>query len=234
MIDPFTALALAQGAVAAVKKGCQLYKDIKSTAGEVQGIAKELAEFMGAGKQEQSVSDLSTVVTHKKKQKAAPVEIEISEHQLFTEITKKLGEFIRQVEIITQIHNALELEAKQVYTGEESVGERALKRITVRMQLEQMWVELREEMIYHAPPELKDLWGQFNEMWERIKVEQAEALATEERQRREAEARRWQRIRELKDRAWYVAAGVLLLIEFWALMGVVHFQRIKWDSSYPW
>lgn len=232
MIDPFTALAIAQGAVAAVKKGCQLYKDIKSTAGEVQGIAKELAEFMGVGKQEQSVSDLSSVVTNKKKQKAAPVEIEISEHQLFTEITKRLGEFIRQVEIITQIHNALELEAKQVYIGDESVGERALKRITVRMQLEQMWVELREEMIYHAPPELKDLWGQFNEMWERIKVEQAEALATEERQRREAEARRWQRIRELKAKVWYVAAGVLLLIEFWALMGAVHFQRIKWVSSY--
>lgn len=230
MLDPFTALALAQGAVAAVKKGCQLYKDIKSTAGEVQGIAKELAEFMGGGTQQTSVSDPSPVVANKKKK--APVEIEINEHQLFTQITSKLGEFIRQVEIISQIHNAMELEAKQVYKGDETVGERALKRITVRMQLEQMWTELREEMVYHAPPELKDLWTQFNEMWDRIKVEQAEALATEERQRRDAEARRWQQIREFKAKLWYVAAGVLLIVEFWALLGVVHMQRVKWASSY--
>lgn len=230
MLDPFTALAIAQGAVAAVKKGCQLYKDIKSTAGEVQGIAKELAEFMGVGTQQTSVSDPSPVVANKKKK--APVEIEINEHQLFTQITTKLGEFIRQVEIISQIHNAMELEAKQVYKGDESVGERALKRITVRMQLEQMWTELREEMVYHAPPELKDLWGQFNEMWDRIKLEQAEALATEERQRRDAEARRWQQIREFKAKLWYVAAGVLLIVEFWALLGVVHMQRVKWASSY--
>ena len=41
-MDPFTLFALANGAVAAVKKGCQLYKDIKSATGDVKGILKDL------------------------------------------------------------------------------------------------------------------------------------------------------------------------------------------------
>ena len=34
-MDPLTLFALANGAVTAVKKGCQLYKDIKGAAGDV-------------------------------------------------------------------------------------------------------------------------------------------------------------------------------------------------------
>jgi hypothetical protein len=41
-VDPFTLFALANGAVAAVKKGCQLYKDIKGAAGEVKAVLKDL------------------------------------------------------------------------------------------------------------------------------------------------------------------------------------------------
>jgi len=41
-MDPLTLFALANGAVQAVKKGCQLYKDIKSAAGDVKGVIKDL------------------------------------------------------------------------------------------------------------------------------------------------------------------------------------------------
>ena len=41
-MDPFTLFALANGAVAAVKKGCQLYKDIKGAAGDVKAVLKDL------------------------------------------------------------------------------------------------------------------------------------------------------------------------------------------------
>ncbi len=41
-MDPLTLLALANGAVAAIKKGCQLYKDIKSAAGDVKGVLDDL------------------------------------------------------------------------------------------------------------------------------------------------------------------------------------------------
>ena len=48
-MDPLTLFALANGAVAAVKKGCQLYKDIKGAAGDVKAVLKDLDEqFHGA------------------------------------------------------------------------------------------------------------------------------------------------------------------------------------------
>ena len=48
-MDPLTLFALANGAVQAVKKGCQLYKDIKGAAGDVKSVLKDLDEqFHGA------------------------------------------------------------------------------------------------------------------------------------------------------------------------------------------
>jgi hypothetical protein len=41
-MDPITLFALANAAVTAVKKGCQLYKDIKGAAGDVKGVLKDL------------------------------------------------------------------------------------------------------------------------------------------------------------------------------------------------
>ena len=43
-MDPITLFALASGAVSAVKKGCQLYKDIKSATGDIRGVLKDLDE----------------------------------------------------------------------------------------------------------------------------------------------------------------------------------------------
>ena len=41
-MDPLTLFALANGAVQAVKKGCQLYKDIKSASGDIKDVLKDL------------------------------------------------------------------------------------------------------------------------------------------------------------------------------------------------
>jgi len=47
-VDPLTLLAIANSAVVAVKKGCQLYKDIKNAAGDVSSILKDIdKQFAG-------------------------------------------------------------------------------------------------------------------------------------------------------------------------------------------
>jgi len=43
-MDPFTLFALANGAVQAVKKGCELYKEIASAAGDVKSVLSDLEE----------------------------------------------------------------------------------------------------------------------------------------------------------------------------------------------
>ena len=43
-MDPITLFALANGAVAAVKQGCALYKEIASAAGDVKGVLSDIED----------------------------------------------------------------------------------------------------------------------------------------------------------------------------------------------
>lgn len=116
------------------------------------------------------------------------------------------------------IHKALmkeELDAKQVYKGEESIGRRALRRILITTRLDAMLVEIRETMVYRAPPELGALWSKFEEMWQRIVAEQEVAHAEELRL---AQIARWQRkrkIAELRAKAVWISAVVFVVL--WAV-----------------
>lgn len=108
-----------------------------------------------------------------------------------------------------------ELEAKQVYKGEESIGRRALKRILITTRLDAMLAEIRETMVYQAPPELGALWGKFEEMWQRIVKEQEEAHAEELRLAQIASWRRRKRIAELRSKVVWVSAVVFVVL--WAV-----------------
>lgn len=108
-----------------------------------------------------------------------------------------------------------QLEAKQVYKGEESIGRRALKRILITTRLDAMLAEIRETMVYKAPPELGALWSKFEEMWQRIVKEQEEAHAEELRLAQIASWRRRKRIAEIRAKAVWVSAVVFVVL--WAV-----------------
>jgi len=108
-----------------------------------------------------------------------------------------------------------QLEAKQVYKGEESIGRRALKRILITTRLDAMLAEIRETMVYKAPPELGALWSKFEEMWQRIVKEQEEAHAEELRLAQIASWRRRKRIAEAKSKIAWVSAVIFVVL--WAV-----------------
>lgn len=105
-----------------------------------------------------------------------------------------------------------EMSAKQVYRGEESIGKRALTRILVQSRLDSMLAEIREMMVYKAPPELGDLWGKFERMWRQIVAEQEKAYADELKQMQMAKWRRRKTIEELKAKAAWISAVVFVLL----------------------
>ena len=93
-MDPFTLFALANGAVQAVKKGCQLYKDIKSAAGDVKSVIKDLDDqfhkkYEGKPVPEAAVKQLaeekSRVKDLNKRSEEAP--------NIYTEIGDYLGQY---------------------------------------------------------------------------------------------------------------------------------------------
>ena len=74
--------------------------------------------------------------------------------------------------------------------------------------MEEMSIELREYMVYHVPPELKDLYTRVNKMIGTIANEQAIAKQAMFKKRREIEARE----RELADKIWFRTASTIAVI----------------------
>ena len=234
-MDPLTLFALANGAVSAVKAGCKLYKDIKSAAGEVKDVLKDLDDQFKklhpperpatVEQRNQYVQERNKIVELNKKANAG-------EHTgIYQEIGEKLGEYYDNYYKCVAVFDEEERRAKtEVYTGDASLGKRALQRVLMRKQLEQMSVELRELMVYQSPPELGALYTEVDEMMKQMGKEQQVLIA---RQMRD-EAARLKKRKNLMNRYFVEGAAVVISIFtfgfFVMSMGIVVQDRIE---KYP-
>jgi chromosome segregation ATPase len=188
-VDPLTLLALANGAVQAVKKGCQLYKDIKSAAGDVSSVLKDIDKQFAGRKvsKEQAVKIAEKKAEFREAANTDP-------NDVISRIGNQLGDFFEAFDKIEQLFYEEERNANKVYEGEDSVSKRALQRVLIRSRLTMMEAEMRELMIYHSPPELKDLWTRFEAMraqigneqkraWEKLRIERQQEAAEQKKER---------------------------------------------------
>ena len=136
-------------------------------------------------------------------------------NDVYTDIGNQLGTLMDSYDAISKLFLKEQLDAKQVYKGDESIGRRALKRILITSRLDSMLAEIRETMVYKAPPELGSLWSKFEEMWQRIVAEQEEAHAEELRLAQIARWRRKRRIAEIRAKVVWVSAVVFVVA--WAV-----------------
>lgn len=156
-------------------------------------------------------------------------------NDVFLQIGNDLGALMDAYDDIGKAFLAQEAEAAQVYTGKESIGKRALNRVIIRARLDAMLVELRETMVYKAPPELGDLWTKYEKMWKQIIVEQDEAHKRETA-RMQIEALNQRRLkRKRKEEAVWV--GAILFVVAW-YVGVLIMIRLSQTYrglySSPW
>ena len=233
-MDPLTLFALANGAVSAVKAGCKLYKDIKGAAGEVRDVLKDLDS------QFHKLYDGRPVPPEAKKQlqeeKARVVELnkkaEASEHTgIYQEIGNHLGTYYDNFYKCMAIFDEQERRARrEIYTGEDSLGKRALQRVLMRKQLQQMEVELRELMIYQSPPELGALYTEVEDMMKQMGAEQktlvVQQMKVEEAQRKRQQAR-------LKQLRIEFAMGVAVVCVVFVMGGVFIWVAHDRSQKYP-
>jgi hypothetical protein len=190
-MDPITLFALANGAVAAVKKGCQLYKDIKGAAGDIRGVLKDLDEQFHNNHKDKPATTTQRNAYIEEKNRV----IELNKHDgdttsIYTEIGNHLGTYYDNLNKCIAVFEEEERKARtKIYEGDDSLGKRALQRVLMRKQLEQMAVELRELMVYQSPPELGALYTEVEEMMVQMGKEQ-KILITKQIQREEIENRR--------------------------------------------
>ena len=236
-MDPLTLFALANGAVAAVKKGCQLYKDIKGAAGEVKSVLKDLDDQF-----------------HKAHPPGTPVSIEVKNQfiteknrvielnkrggetsGIYTELGNYLGDFF---DAMTKCMAVIEEEERknreELYEGEASLGKRALQLVLMKKQLEQMQTELREMMVYNAPAELGALWSDVSEMMKSMGVEQKFLLKKKLRDEERAIARRRAKFKLYMTELSYGGLAFALVITMIILMAwVSHDRRQRWPELEP-
>ncbi len=203
-----TLLAAANAAVAAVRKGCELYKEIKSVAGEAKDVIDDLKQ------QYERIVDPTPAQKqqlHTEIQRVQEV-AKSDPNDVYTEIGEQLGKLMDAYDALSKALLAEQMESKKVYKGEESIGRRALRRIIITTRLDAMLAEIRETMVFKSPPELGSLWGKFSEMWETIIAEQEEAHAEELKLIQMARWRRRKRIAELRAKATWISATVFVIL----------------------
>jgi hypothetical protein len=230
-VDPLTLLAAANAAVAAVKKGCQLYKDIKGAAGEVKDVLDDLKSQFG---KIQNPTNAQKIQYNEEVQRVQEIG-RADPNDVFLRIGNDLGALMDAYDNIGKAFMAQEAEATQVYTGTDSIGKRALNRVIIRARLDAMLAELRETMVYKAPPELGDLWTKYEKMWKQIVIEQDEAHKRESA-RLKTEALRLRRLkRKRKEEAVWV--GAILFVVAWyvgTLLLLRASQTYRGLYSSPW
>ena len=219
-MDPLTLFALANGAVAAVKKGCQLYKDIKGAAGDVKAVLKDLDEqFHGAYE-----AKGKTPSTEAKKQfveeKNRIIELNKRDGEtagIYTELGEHLGAYYDNYYKCMAIFEEEEKHSQhEIYQGDASLGKRALQRVLMRKQLEQMGTELREIMVYQSPPELGALHSEVEEMMKVMGKQQKLLVA---KQMKEDHVRAVRRRRHM-DAVWANAVWGIAAIVIAAAVGL--------------
>ena len=105
----------------------------------------------------------------------------------------------------------------EIYQGDASLGKRALQRVLMKKQLEQMGTELREIMVYQSPPELGALHSEVEEMMEKMGKQQ-KVLIT--KQMREDHVRAVRRKRHM-DAVWANAIWGVMAVSIALSMGLM-------------
>ena len=230
-MDPVTLFALANGAVKLVKEGCKLYKDIKGAAGDVKDVLKDLDDQFN-----KKYKDHPPTVAEKNQyiaEKNRIIELNKKDGEtvnIYQDIGNQLGEYFDNYYKCMAVFEEEERRSQtEAYHGTDSLGRRALNRVLMKKQLQQMSSELREIMVYQSPPELGALYTEVEEMMKVMGKQQA-ILIAEEMRKEEAAARlafqnKRRRINHIKCNIWkYGIATVFTVYLTWLIWAIVQIR----------
>ena len=230
-MDPLTLFALANGAVSAVKAGCKLYKDIKGAAGDVKEVLKDLDNQFHNAYEAKGKTPSNEAKKQLNEEKARVRELNKKDSgDIYFEIGQHLGTFFDNQAKCIAVFEAEERRSYQLYTGDASVGNRALQRVLMKKKLEQMEVELREIMIYQSPPELGALWTEVLQQSKIINARQSIALKKQIEAQHKYDVEHARFMRKVYAWSWWIGGFIVILLFSFVLMVFVAEDRMK---KYP-
>ena len=181
--------------------------EVKSTVEEAIGVANEVRGFWAKlfGAKAKPVAQAA-----RKKEKFVAVD----ETKVMSDIVAQLSNFFRLQEQLAAHIREEEEKSRTVYDPDANLMEAALKRTMAMDQMALLEVEIREAMVYQAPPEMGALWSKTNAMRDVIAAEQQKA-----RKKRDAESwLRKEQERLQQEKVAYLVISILFLLYLWMLI----------------
>ncbi len=205
---------MAKACASAIREGTELYKqakesfmEVKSSVDEAIGVANEVRGFWAKlfGAKPKPVAQAT-----RKKEKFVAVD----ETKVMSDIVAQLSNFFRLQEQLAAHIREEEERSRTVYDPNANLMEEALKRTMAMDQMALLEVEIREAMVYQAPPEMGALWSKTNAMRDVIAAEQEKA-----RKKRDAESwLRKEQERLQREKVTYLVISILFLLYLWILI----------------
>jgi len=187
-------------------------KDVKQAQNDAKGLWGFLTGLFSSSKRIEKVQPREQ--PKKKVKQKAP---EFDENQIYAQVADALTKFFHAYNGLKNYIKEQEETATKV--GDEEGQDIAIKLVIADLQMEKLNEELREYMVYHVPPEFKDLYSRVNKMIGHI-ANQQQLARKEELDKKKALA--WQRKQAIdKIQFRMLIGGVTIIAILWTWIMII-------------
>ena len=189
--------------------------EIEGVVGDLKGIQTDAKSIWGfltglfGGKKEQIQQKIVEKPVKKVKQKTS----EFDENKIYADVADALTKFFHAYNGLK--HYIEEQEDVAIKVGNEEGQDIAIKLVIANLQMEKLNEELREYMVYHVPPEMKDLYSRVNKMIGHIANQQQLARKEEADKKRMLAWQRRQVIDKIQFRVMVGMATTMVILWVW-------------------
>jgi hypothetical protein len=198
-------------------------KEIDGVVGDIKGIQKDAQGIFGFFKKlfgvQQETQKQQTQVGSAPVKKTKKKTVEFDENQIYAQVADALTKFFHAYNGLKNYSKEQE-EIALTATGEEG-QDIAIKLVIANLQMEKLNEEMREYMVYHVPPEMKDLYSRVNKMVGHIANQQALARKAESDKKKKIAWQKRQRQEEIRDKTIAIALTALMIGWIWIMMIVI-------------
>jgi len=182
-------------------------EEIISTGKEIHSFWNQLLKFFGSKPKPQ----VANSVAKSKK----PDYVAVDETQVKIDIVKNLTEFFKIQEQLAAHIREEEQKSLTVYDPNQNHMEAALKRVLAQQEMDKLVVQIRECLVYSAPPEMGALYSSVYEMKDKIEKEQTQARLKEEALKRQDIWQRKEEERNFQLKLGYLTVTSIFLLYLW-------------------
>ena len=142
-------------------------------------------------------------------------------YKVTKEISGFIGQFFEAQEEVKKEVKRQELNPPK----EKSLKAQALENVFNQIELERQAVEMREFLIYHTDPALGAVWSRYEAEFAKLSKKHDEEIKQEAIAERKRKWQRQKRLDKLADEALIFGAALIVILEIWALMYLIHRSR---------